>query len=330
MMKTILRRGALMAGAMALGLGIGAAPAAAQGTFPDRPVRMIVPIAPGGGTDVFARLLAELASPILRQPVVVENRAGASGTIGLQAMLDAPRDGHTISFIWNAPLTSVPHTLGTRYTMDDFEPMFIVGTAPFTICVRPNHPAQNAQDLLTLIRSRPPESVSYGNEGVGGTMHLAAERMFRRLGMQLQAIPFQGAAQTLTAFTGGHIDLYGGSVAVVMATARAGNARCLLLTSAANHPAFPQASGLAALGIPEEETTIWWGMIAPRGVPADRVAVLQAAFRQAAASDRFRQLLEAQGVTPGWVEGAAMGTVMRREYEELGRVATAIGLQRPR
>jgi tripartite-type tricarboxylate transporter receptor subunit TctC len=330
MMKTILRRGALMAGAMALGLGLGAAPAAAQGAFPDRPIRMIVPIAPGGGTDVFARMLAEIASPILRQPIVVENRAGASGTIGLQAMLDAPRDGHTISFIWNAPLTSVPHTLGTRYTMDDFEPMFIVGTAPFTICVRPNHPAQNAQDLLTLIRSRPPESVSYGNEGVGGTMHLAAERMFRRLGMQLQAIPFQGASQTLTAFTGGHIDLYGGSVAVVMATARAGNARCLLLTSAANHPAFPQASGLTALGIPEEETTIWWGMIAPRGVPADRVAVLQAAFRQAAASDRFRQLLEAQGVTPGLVEGAAMGTVMRREYEELGRVATAIGLQRPR
>ena len=329
-MKTMLRRSALMAGAMALGLGLGAAPGAAQSAFPDRPIRMIVPIAPGGGTDVFARLLAEIASPILRQPVVVENRAGASGTIGLQAMLDAPRDGQTISFIWNAPLTSVPHTLGTRYTMDDFEPMFIVGTAPFTICVRPNHPAQNAQDLLTLIRSRPPESVSYGNEGVGGTMHLAAERMFRRLGMQLQAIPFQGAAQTLTAFTGGHIDLYGGSVAVVMATARAGNARCLLLTSAANHPAFPQASGLAALGIPEEETTIWWGMIAPRGVPADRVATLQAAFRQAAASDRFRQLLEAQGVTPGWVEGAAMGTVMRREFDELGRVATAIGLQRPR
>lgn len=328
MLRRMSRRAVLMAGALAMGLGLSAAPAAAQG-FPDRPVRVIVPIAAGGGTDVFARMLSELASPILRQPVIVENRAGASGTIGLQAMLDAPRDGHTISFIWNAPLTSVPHTLGTRYTLDDFEPMFIVGTAPFTICVRPNHPAQNAQDLLTLIRSRPPESVSYGNEGVGGTMHLAAERMFRRLNLQLQAIPFQGAAQTLNAFTGGHIDLYGGSVAVVMATARAGNARCLLLTSAADHPAFPQASGLSALGIPEEETTIWWGMIAPRGVPAERIAALQAAFRQAGASDRFRTLLEQQGVTPNWIEGAAMGQVMKREYDELGRVAAAIGLQRP-
>lgn len=325
--RAALKAGLLATGALAMGLGL-ARPAEAQG-FPDRPVRVIVPIAAGGGTDVFARMLAELASPILRQPVIVENRAGASGTIGLQAMLDAPRDGHTISFIWNAPLTSVPHTLGTRYTMDDFEPMFIVGTAPFTICVRPNHPSQSAQELLALIRSRPADSVSYGNEGVGGTMHLAAERMFRRLGLQLQAIPFQGASQTLNAFTGGHIDLYGGSVAVVMAQARAGNARCLLLTSAADHPAFPQASGLAALGIPEEETTIWWGMIAPRGVPADRIAALQAAFRQAGAQDRFRQLLEAQGVTPGWVEGAAMGQVMRREYDELGRVATAIGLQRP-
>jgi tripartite-type tricarboxylate transporter receptor subunit TctC len=261
--------------------------------------------------------------------VVVENRAGASGTIGLQAVLDAPRDGHTIAFVWNAPMTSVPHTLGTRYTLDDFEPMFIVGHAPFTICVRPDHPARSAQDLIGMIRARPAESVSYGNEGVGGTMHLAAERLFRRLDLRVQAVPFQGASQTLNAFMGGHIDLYGGSVAVVMNTARAGQARCLLLTSAEDHPAFPQASGLRALGIPEEETTIWWGMVAPRGVPADRLAALRAAFREAGASERFRQLLESQGVTARWQEGEEMGRAMRLEYEELGRVAQSIGLQRP-
>jgi tripartite-type tricarboxylate transporter receptor subunit TctC len=318
-----------LACATAVCLGVAPAPALAQPAFPDRPVRIIVPIAAGGGTDVFARMLAELASPILRQPVVVENRAGASGTIGLQALIDAPRDGHTLAFIWNAPITSVPHTLGTRYTLDDFEPMFVVGSAPFTICVRPDHPAQSARDLLALIRSRSADSVSYGNEGVGGTMHLAAERMFRRLGLQLQAIPFQGASQTLNAFTGGHIDLYGGSVAVVMSTARAGNARCLLLTSAEDHPALPQASGLTSLGIPEEETMIWWGMIAARGVPEERLGTLRAAFRQAGAMDRFRQLLEAQGVTPRWTEGMEMATLMRREHDELGRVAAAIGLQRP-
>jgi tripartite-type tricarboxylate transporter receptor subunit TctC len=302
-----------LACATAVCLGVTPAPALAQPAFPDRPVRIIVPIAAGGGTDVFARMLAELASPILRQPVVVENRAGASGTIGLQALIDAPRDGHT---------------LGTRYTLDDFAPMFVVGSAPFTICVRPDHPAQNARDLLALIRSRPADSVSYGNEGVGGTMHLAAERMFRRLGLQLQAIPFQGASQTLNAFTGGHIDLYGGSVAVVMSTARAGNARCLLLTSADDHPAFPRASGLRALGIPEEETMIWWGMVAARGIPAERLATLQIAFRRAGETDRFRQLLEAQGVSPRWIAGAEMTAMMRREHDELGRVATAIGLQR--
>jgi tripartite-type tricarboxylate transporter receptor subunit TctC len=323
-MSEIFRRLVLLAGTMALC----AAPAIAQPTFPDRPVRVIVPIAAGGGTDVFARMLAELASPILGQPVIVENRPGASGTIGLQATLDAPRDGHTLAFIWNAPLTSVPHTLGTRYAVNDFEPMFIVGSAPFTICVRPNHPAQSAEDLVALIRSRPADSVSSGNEGVGGTMHLAAERMFRRLGLQLQAIPFQGASQTPNAFTGGHIDLYGGLVAVVMSTARAGNARCLLLTSADDHPAFPRASGLRALGIPEEETMIWWGMVAARGIPAERLATLQIAFRRAGETDRFRQLLEAQGVSPRWIAGAEMTAMMRREHDELGRVATAIGLQR--
>ncbi len=324
-MMRLLRRCALLAAVLAPAGG-----AAAQApAFPDRPVRVVVPIAAGGGTDVFARMLAELAAPALRQPVVVENRAGASGTIGLQAVLDAPRDGHTIAFVWNAPMTSVPHTLGTRYTLDDFEPMFIVGHAPFTICVRPDHPARSAQDLIGMIRARPAESVSYGNEGVGGTMHLAAERLFRRLDLRVQAVPFQGASQTLNAFMGGHIDLYGGSVAVVMNTARAGQARCLLLTSAEDHPALPQASGLRAFGIPEEETTIWWGMVAPRGVPADRLAALRAAFREAGASERFRQLLESQGVTARWQEGDEMGRAMRREYEELGRVAQSIGLQRP-
>ncbi|HZF75912.1 MAG TPA: tripartite tricarboxylate transporter substrate binding protein [Acetobacteraceae bacterium] len=327
-MMKLLRRCALLAGVAAV-LGLAGGAAAQAPAFPERPVRVVVPIAAGGGTDVFARMLAELAAPALRQPVVVENRAGASGTIGLQAVLDAPRDGHTIAFVWNAPMTSVPHTLGTRYTLDDFEPMFIVGHAPFTICVRPDHPARTAQDLIGMIRARPAESVSYGNEGVGGTMHLAAERLFRRLDLRVQAVPFQGASQTLNAFMGGHIDLYGGSVAVVMNTARAGQARCLLLTSAEDHPAFPQASGLRALGIPEEETTIWWGMVAPRGVPADRLAALRAAFREAGASERFRQLLESQGVTARWQEGEEMGRAMRLEYEELGRVAQSIGLQRP-
>jgi tripartite-type tricarboxylate transporter receptor subunit TctC len=135
-MMKLLRRCALLAGV----LGLAGGAAAQAPAFPERPVRVVVPIAAGGGTDVFARMLAELAAPALRQPVVVENRAGASGTIGLQAVLDAPRDGHTIAFVWNAPMTSVPHTLGTRYTLDDFEPMFIVGHAPFTICVRPDHP----------------------------------------------------------------------------------------------------------------------------------------------------------------------------------------------
>ena len=116
-----------------LPLLLAAFPAAAQ-VFPDRPVRIIVPINPGGGTDVFARRLAELAAPALGQPVVVDNRPGGSGTIGVQQVVDARPDGHTLGFVWNTPLTAAPHTLGARYTAESFTPVFSVGYSAYTLC----------------------------------------------------------------------------------------------------------------------------------------------------------------------------------------------------
>jgi tripartite-type tricarboxylate transporter receptor subunit TctC len=121
----------LVLAALLLALLAAAPPAGAQ-NFPDRPIRIIVPLAPGGGTDVFARLLAELASPALGQPIVIENRTGAVGTIGMQALAQAAPDGHTLGFTVNSPLTSAHHAVTVRYTLDQFEPMFIAARGPFT------------------------------------------------------------------------------------------------------------------------------------------------------------------------------------------------------
>jgi tripartite-type tricarboxylate transporter receptor subunit TctC len=309
-----------------------AAPAAAQTSAPaptfDRPIRIIVPIAPGGGTDVFARLLAELAGPALGQPVVVENRPGASSTLGTQALVESRPDGQTLAFVPNAPLTSSPHVLNVRYTLDQIEPMFVVGHTGFTLCVRPDSPLTNATQLVAALRAAPAGRFTYGTDGVGGNMHLAAERVFRRLGVELTMVPFQGAAQTLTSFLSGQIDLYGGSIAVVMATAKEGRARCLLLTQAEDHPDLPNASGLRAVGIPEEETLIWWGMIAPRGLPPERRALLLRAFQDAWASERFQAQLARQGVTPRFRGPEEMDRLMREESEQLGRAARAAGIER--
>ncbi|MFN3447853.1 MAG: tripartite tricarboxylate transporter substrate binding protein [Roseococcus sp.] len=313
---------------LACGLALAAlSPAAAQ-SF-ERPIRVIVPIAPGGGTDVFARLLAELVGTQLGQPILVENRPGASSTIGTQFVAEQRPDGTTLLFTANSPLTAAPHVMTVRYTLDQLEPLFVVGHTGFTLCVRQDSPIRDAQALIAAIRAQPGR-FTYGTDGVGGNMHLAAERLFRALNLDATMVPFQGAAQTLTAFTGGHIDLYGGSIAVAMPAIRDGRARCLILTQRAQHPEVPTGTGLDALGIPDEETLIWWGMMAPRGLPAATRAALLSAFEAAWRSERFQRQLAMSGVTAEFRGPEAMARLIAEENAALGRVVRQIGLERQR
>ncbi len=302
-------------------------PANAQGF--ERPIRIIVPIAPGGGTDVFARLLAEIVGTSLGQPIVVENRPGASSTIGTQFVTEQRPDGTTLLFTANSPITAAPHVMTTRYTLDQLDPMFIVGHTGFTLCVRQDSPITTAPALIAAMRAAPGR-FTYGTDGVGGNMHLSAERVFRALGLEAIMVPFQGAAQTLTAFSGGHIDLYGGSIAVAMPAIRDGRARCLILTQRAQHPEVASGSGLDALGIPNEETLIWWGMLAPRGLPADRRAALMTAFEAAWRTERFQTQLARSGVTPEWRGSEASAQLISAENDSLARVVRQIGIERAR
>ena len=311
-----------------LGLLALLSPALAQGVFPDRPIRIVVPINPGGGTDIFARALAEIVGGSLGQPIITENRPGASGTIGVQHIVDSRPDGHTLGFIWNTPLTAAPHTLGTRYTAESFTPVLSVGYSAYALCARPDFPASSLREMIDVVRANP-NQYSWGNEGLGGAMHLGVERILRRLDLQMTTVPFQGAGQTLPAFLGGHITFYGGSVVGVIGSARAGQAKCLMLTTAEDHPVMTQGSGLASLGLSDHAITIWWGLIAPNGIPPERLARLSEAFLAAARTSRFRALIEEQGATYALRIGSEMGEATRAEYEALGTVARELGLARP-
>ena len=302
-----------------------ASPAAAQEKFPTRPIEIIVPTPPGGGTDITARLLAELVEPMLGQKVVVVNKAGAGGTLGMSAVVQAKPDGYTLGGLWNAPLTMTPHSQAVPYSLQDYVAISLADTAPALLCTKPDFPANTGKEFIEVIRSNP-NKYTYGNDGVVGMLHLSTERIFTRLGVKARPVPFGGAGETLKNFLGGHVDIYAGSIPPIVPHVKAGSAKCLLLTSKEKNAAVPQAASLSELGIPETATYLWHGIVGPKGIPPDRVAILEKAFAQAAKSGKFRQLMEARGVTVEGSGAAEFRKLIDTEFKAMGEVVTALGM----
>jgi tripartite-type tricarboxylate transporter receptor subunit TctC len=224
---------------------------------------------------------------------------------------------------------AIPIERRSRFTMESFAFIAALVDDPVTISVHSQSPHRSMADLVAALRAQPGR-ITYGTAGIGAVGHIAFLTLARALGVTAEHVPFQGAAQTLTAFSGGHIDLYGGSIAVAMPAIRDGRARCLMLTQRAQHPEVPTASGLDALGVPNEETLIWWGMLAPRGMPADRRAALMAAFEAAWRTERFQTQLARSGVTQVFRNSAASAALITEENEALARVVRQIGIERQR
>ncbi|MFN9772672.1 MAG: tripartite tricarboxylate transporter substrate binding protein [Burkholderiales bacterium] len=304
-------------------LALGLAPSGAAAQYPARPIEMIVPIAPGGGMDLQARLLAELVEPVLGQRVVVLNRPGAGGTLGMGLLTQAKPDGYTIGAVWNGPLTASPHSQPVPYTPDDYVPVLQFSKAPFVICTAPDFPASTGRELVENIR-RNPGKYTYGHEGVGGMLHLGAERLFAALGLQVRAVSFGGASETARDFVGGHITFYAGGIASILPHAKGGRAKCLLLTSAVDNALFPQAVGLDALGVGSTETVFWRAIVVPRGTPPDVVARLEDAFLRASQQPKFLAYLASLGEVPASARGAALSLDLRREFAELGALTKQV------
>lgn len=302
-----------------------ASPAAAQEKFPARPIEIIVPTPPGGGTDITARLLAELVGPMLGQKVVVVNKAGAGGTLGMSAVVQAKPDGYTLGGLWNAPLTMTPHSQAVPYSLQDYAAISLVDTAPMVMCTQPDFAANSGKEFIEVIRNNP-NKYTYGNDGVGGTIQLSFERIFTKLGIKARPVPFGGAGETLKNFLGGHVSIYAGSIPPIVPHVKAGAAKCLLLTSKEKSAAVPQAASLSELGIPETATYLWHGIVGPKGIPRDRIAILEKAFAQAAKSDKFRQMMEAKGVTVDGSGAAEFRKLIDTEFKAMGEVVTSLGM----
>ena len=176
---------------------------------------------------------------------MIENKPGGGGSVGTALITQARPDGYTLLMNFNGPMTTLPHSLQVPYTLDSYTPIIQVGSGSYVLCTAPDFPAANAKELIANLKQNPGK-YTYGNDGVGNTMQLAAERIFRHFDVKARPVPFGGAGETARNFLGGHVDFYGGSLPPILPHVAAGKAKCLMLTSAADNPAMPGASGLAA------------------------------------------------------------------------------------
>lgn len=300
-----------------------ATPALAE--YPERTIELTIPAGAGGGTDTSARKLAILLEEALGTSIAILNVGGGGGSVGASQFMQAKPDGYSLFATWNSPLTTVPQVQNVAYGLDSFTPIASTSETAYTLCVKADFPATTGEEFLTELAANPGK-YTYGNDGIGGTMQLAAERIFQARDIDAVAIPFGGAGETLQNFLGGHVDIYGGSISTVLPYVENGEAKCPLVTSASDVPALPGASGLAALGMPEKETLLWRAILGPKDLDPAIVAQLADVIDTAVNDPGYVEFLATKGEVPNVVKGDALGARLQDEYDALAEVSKRLGL----
>jgi len=251
-------------------------------SYPDRTVRIVVPFAPGAGTDAMGRLMANKLSELMQTPVVVENKTGASGAIGAQAVAQSPADGHTL-LLAAAPFTTVPAALSTAGydPLKDFAPVGMFATGPLLWVVGSQVPVNSMQELLAMARRRP-GALNYGSAGVGGVNHLLLEMFKARTGTFITHIPYRGISPAVADALGGQIQLLTGTIPALLPMIREGRLKALAVTSARRSAVLPQVPSMAEVGLHDFDVLNYFALVAPRGTPAPTVQTLNAALSRAA------------------------------------------------
>lgn len=289
-------------------------------------IKLIIPTSPGGGTDSLFRAIAHQAEPHLDATLVVQNAGGAGGAIGVSQLARSKPDGLTVAGVWMGPITVAPHSIKTNYSMKDYIPVIMLDSAPYVLCVKPEFPASNGKELLDVLKSKP-NTYTFGTDGVAGPGQLAAERIFQHFGVKARDVPYRGAGETMPALLGGVVDVYVGSVPPAVTMEKAKTAKCLLTTSAKPVPALPKATTLSDIGIPENETLLWHGIVAPAGTPDQAVKRIEDAFEKAASSPEMDKFFETAGVTKTILKRDEFSKYIQREYDTMGKMVDQLGLK---
>jgi len=268
--------------------------------WPTKPIRLLVGFAPGGGTDIVARSLAPRMSELLGQPVIVENKPGASGTIAADAVAKSPADGYTLlmghsnsNAIAPFVLQSVPYDAAT-----DFTPITYIGYVPNVLVINPGIPANTVAELVVLAKARP-GIYTYASSGIGSTQHLAGALFAKLTGTQLSHIPYKGSGQAISDLLSGQVNMNFDTMPPVLQHIKAGKLRALAISTPQRLPQLPDVPTFTEVGIRGFDVTNWYAVMGPKNLPKEIVAKVNDAVRKAIVDAVIRPNLEAQGVQFG-------------------------------
>jgi tripartite-type tricarboxylate transporter receptor subunit TctC len=310
-----------------LGLAV-MSPAGAQSTYPVRPVRIVVPSPPAGGTDIVARVLADHLSKALGQPFVVENRPGAGNMIGIESVARAAPDGYTLLMVPSTlALNSVLYKKVNYDPVKDFSPITVAASAPNVLVINPKVPAKSLAEFIALAKAKPGD-LTYGTPGIGTSPHMSMELLKSLAGIDIRHIPYRGTAPALTDVVSGQITGMFSNALSVRAQIEAGQVRALGLSGIKHSTALPNVPPIAEAGVPGYDATQWYGLVAPAGVPSDIIARIHGEAVKALASQEMSEKLAADGAEAVGNTPAEFAALIKSELEKWTNVANAAGIEK--
>jgi tripartite-type tricarboxylate transporter receptor subunit TctC len=297
-------------------------------SYPSKPIRFVVPFAPGGSTDLLARMLSRHLTESLGQPVVVDNRAGAGGVIGAEIASRAPADGYTIVLGSPGPLTINPNLLArVPYdTLRDFAPIALATISPFTLVVHPSTPAQSVKELLALARAKPGQ-LNYGSAGNGSVGHFSAEQFKALARVDLVHVPYKGAGPAVGDLLGGRLNLMFENLPTIIPYVRSGKLRMLAVGTKARSALVPEVPTIAESGVPGYESSTAFGVLAPAKTPAAIVSRLNREIVAALKSPEMKERLTNQGLEAVGGTPQQYAAHLKEELAKYGRLVKAAGIK---
>ncbi len=311
----------------AIGLSLALlSPAVAQQDYPTRPIRLVIPFPPGGSNDVVGRIFANHLGEKLGKNIIVDNRAGAGGVVGTEAVSKAAPDGYTLLVI------SIAHTVNPwlyKLAYDPikaFTPVGIMGSGPNVLVVHPDLPVKSVKDLIDLAKKQPGE-LQYASAGVGTFQHLGGELFKLEAGVNLLHVPFRGGGPAMTDVIGGHTKIMFSSLVQTTPHIKSGRLRALGTGGAKRNPVLPDVPTIAEAGVPSYEAVNWWGILAPAGTPSAIVAKVHAALFAVQDLPEIQKQFDTEGASVVKMSSAEFGAFVEKEMKKWERVVKESGIK---